>query len=384
MSNEVKCPHCGEGFDVTEEIERHIERELRAKLTKSIRSEYETKIESRIAESNQEKVDDIERLEGSLKKLRLERNDLKDFQQKFESLKIDSEQNIKDAVAKTEREAKRKFNREMEDRINERIKEDGADKDVKIKELEIKIERQNKKVKEMQDAAERSHGELQGEALEQASFDNLKSWYPLDKLVEVAKGIHGADIEQAVKTPHGTPAGKILYECKYTKHWKDEWLAKIRKDSMEYGANLMIIVTNIMPEGMATFGEKDGVFICRFHELYVVSKLLRFTILEKKDLITREEHLETIQGRVLTYISSGNFKSVMNGIMKAYEEFEDDLRKEENYMKERWTYRRKRLSTVADSISNMIGTLDSIGISEEMKFIDSKKPDLLEFGNNEG
>ena len=53
-------------------------------------------------------------------------------------------------------------------------------------------------------------------------------------------------------------------------------------------------------------------------------------------------------------------------------------------MKERWTYRRKRLSTVADSISNMIGTLDSIGISEEMKFIDSKKPDLLEFGNNEG
>ena len=34
MSNEINCPHCGEAFDVTEEMERHIKVELQNKYHK--------------------------------------------------------------------------------------------------------------------------------------------------------------------------------------------------------------------------------------------------------------------------------------------------------------------------------------------------------------
>jgi hypothetical protein len=72
----------------------------------------------------------------------------------------------------------------------------------------------------------------------------------------------------------------------------------------------------------------------------------------------------TIQQSVLAYVSGPEFAMVMRGIMEAYEDFEDDLRKEEQYMKRRWTARRRYLRTIIDSVSSMMGRLDHLGAGE--------------------
>jgi hypothetical protein len=66
----------------------------------------------------------------------------------------------------------------------------------------------------------------------------------------------------------------------------------------------------------------------------------------------------------------------MRGVMQAYEEFEDDLRKEEQYMKRRWTARRRYLRNVIDSVTSMMGRLDQLGAGdfEVMDEIDGSAP----------
>jgi hypothetical protein len=84
-------------------------------------------------------------------------------------------------------------------------------------------------------------------------------------------------------------------------------------------------------------------------------------VLRTDSLKTREEHKESIQERVVNYISGEEFSFVMTNIMNAYSEFGESIRKEEQYMKKQWKARKERLQTVVDSMANMLGTLEAIG-----------------------
>jgi hypothetical protein len=44
----------------------------------------------------------------------------------------------------------------------------------------------------------------------------------------------------------------------------------------------------------------------------------------------------TIQERVLEYVSGPEFAMVMQAVMQGYEAFEENKRKEEQYMKRQW------------------------------------------------
>ena len=77
--------------------------------------------------------------------------------------------------------------------------------------------------------------------------------------------------------------------------------------------------------------------------LEVVSNLLRFVVLRTDSLKTREKHKESIQERVVNYISGQEFSFVLTNIMNAYSEIDESIRKEEQYMKKQW--KAKRTST---------------------------------------
>ena len=359
MSEGIECPHCGESFDVSVQMKANIEKSVRSKITSQVRDEMESTYKQRLNERLESKDNELEHLQKSLKQLKSESKELKNAKRNLEKLKEEQEDLIEDEVRKARREEKKRLKAELEERISERLKEGLGDKEITIKELEISLERQAKKIQELQDAASRSHSELQGESLEKAALETLSNLYPLDALNEISKGAYGADIEQFVRTKLGSTAGKILYECKFVKNWKDEWINKIRSDGT--GFDILVVVSTVLPEGMETFGKIDDVFVCRFHELEVVSNLLRFALLKTDSLKTIEEHKESIQERVANYISGPEFSFVLENIMKAYTEIEDSIRMEEGYMKKQWKARRHRLQTVVDSIAKMLGTLDAIG-----------------------
>ena len=361
---------------MADRLRTHIEAEVRSELHESIHAEAEEKFAERLASEQEEETEQREVLEKKVRKQRGELNGLRKDKIELDDLKENREIEIEEAKAEAARQAKRQLNQELDERINERLKEETADKELKIGKLELQLQRQNSKIEELEEQRTASHGELEGEVLELAVEDNLRNLFPRDGINEVKRGAYGADIEHSVPSPGGAVAGKIIWECKKHKRWQNEWVATIRKNAIEYGADTMVIVTSTMPEGMDSFGRVDDVFVCRYHEVAVVAELLRHAILKASSERVREQHMMTIQERVLEYVSGPEFAMAMRGIMQAYEEFEDDLRKEEQYMKRRWTARRRYLRNIIDSVTSMMGRLDQLGAGdfEVMDEIDGSPP----------
>ena len=398
----VTCPDCGAEFDIADRLRSHIELNVR----KEIKQHYEDKYDNDLAVHNAE----LENQRNQLNDLRQTKIDYdnpkseqevaineakaqgaRDYQEEMASelstlrqTKIDhdnlvlaQEIAIKEAKAQGAREATKLANQELEEKISVRVKEENASKDLEIGRLELEKERQNEIIKRLQDQSK--SGELEGEVLELAVENQLRNLHLRDNIKEVKRGNYGADIEQSVLTNTGSVAGKILWECKKHKKWQNSWLNTIRKNALEFNADTMVIVTTTMPKGMETFGKVDDIFICKYSEVSVVSQLLNHAVLKAHRENQRGEHMMSIHERVSEYISGPEFAMVMRVVIKAYEDFEDDLRKEEQYMKTRWKARRGYLSEVIDSITSLAGKLEYLGAGhfEVMQEIGSQVPPAL-------
>ena len=398
----VTCPDCGAEFDVADRLRSHIKSNVR----KEMKKEYEVKINENLAIHNAELENQRNQL-NDLRQTKIDYDNLKseqqvaikeakaqgarDYQKEMASelstlrqIKIDhddlvlaQEIAIQEAKAQGAREATKLANQELEEKISVRVKEENASKDLEIGRLELEKERQNDIIKRLQDQSK--SGELEGEVLELAVENQLRNLHPRDNIKEVKRGNYGADIEQSVLTNTGSVAGKILWECKKHKKWQNSWLNTIRKNALEFNADTMVIVTTTMPKGMETFGKIDDVFICKYSEVPVVSQLLNHAVLKAHRENQRGEHMMSIHERVSEYISGPEFAMVMRVVIKAYEDFEDDLRKEEQYMKTRWKARRGYLSEVIDSITSLAGKLEYLGAGhfEVMQEIGSQVPPAL-------
>ena len=375
----VTCPDCGSEFDIADRLRSHIESEVRAELRDSIRSEIEGQYESKLAERQHDLNQEKNELEAKVKEQRDALKSLRKSKLELDDLKENHKIDLAEAKAAALREAKAHLNEEFDEKVNSKLKEETAEKDLKIGKLELQLERQNSKIKELEEQSGSSHGELEGEVLELAVEGTLRSLFPRDGINEVKRGAYGADVEHAVPSSSGSTAGKIIWECKKHKRWNDGWIPTIRNNAIEYGADTMVIVTTKMPDGMENFGVVDDVFVCRYHEVAVVAELLRHAILRASDERVREKHMMSIQERVLAYVSGPEFAMVMRGIMSAYEDFEDDLRKEEQYMKRRWSARRGYLRSIIDSVTSMMGRLDHLGAGdfEVMYEIEDDRPSEL-------
>ena len=372
----VTCPDCGSEFDIADRLRSHIESEVRAELRESIRSEIEEQYESKLVERQHDLNQEKNELEAKVKEQRDALKSLRKSKLELDDLKENHKIDLAEAKTAAMREAKAHLNEEFDEKVNSKLKEETAEKDLKIGKLELQLERQISKIKELEEQSNSTHGELEGEVLELAVEGTLRNLFPRDGINEVKRGAYGADVEHAVPSSSGSTAGKIIWECKKHKRWNEGWIPTIRKNAIEYGADTMVIVTTKMPDGMENFGVVDDVFVCRYHEVAVVAELLRHAILRASDERVREKHMMSIQERVLAYVSGPEFAMVMRGIMSAYEDFEDDLRKEEQYMKRRWSARRGYLRSIIDSVTSMMGRLDHLGAGdfEVMNEIEDDRP----------
>ena len=474
MTSEMSCPHCGEAFDVTGEMERHIKEELQGELTRKIRDEFEEEFGQRLVNEKEEgdarrkvlekkvskqraelnglreskvELDDLkaeqeirikearadikEELQGELtrkirdefeeefgqrlvnekeegdarrkvlekkvSKQRAELNGLRESKVELDDLKAEQEIRIKEARAEAKRQAKIDFSQDLEEKISERVKQDKSELELKNKKLEIQLERQNSKIRDLEEQRTAGHSELEGEALEQSAEKTLRDLFPLDSIKAVPKGAFGSDIEHMVMSTTSEYSngeikqpwsGKILWECKKHKKWNDDWIPKIRGNASAVSADVSVIVSTAMPKGVEAFTRIEDVWVCRYHELRLVATLLRHAIevanYEKK----RDQNMMTVQERVVEYISGPKFARVMRSVIDAFSRIEGNIRLEENYMKTNRKKNRLLLQEVIDAVTSMAAEIHHLGGGEfnvirELDFEDPDGNNLLSAGDIE-
>jgi len=174
------------------------------------------------------------------------------------------------------------------------------------------------------------------------------------------KGSGGADLIQKVKNNLGKECGTILWESKRTKAWTDGWISKLKQDQREIKAELAIIVTQVMPQGIKNFGLKEGIWVVDYKTVTGAAIALRNNLIELFSLRSANKGKEEKKEILWNYLTSVEFKQRVEAIYESYNSLRDELQKEKDWFTKKWAREEKSISRVKDNLLGMHGDLEGI------------------------
>lgn len=92
------------------------------------------------------------------------------------------------------------------------------------------------------------------------SLEILTRNFPTDLIEDVPTGIRGADLVHKVRDPYSRELGVILCVRKIPAFAAD-WIKKLKDDRVLAKADVCILVSSVLPEGVRHFGLYEGVWV---------------------------------------------------------------------------------------------------------------------------
>src|SRR6476660_4224859 len=226
--------------------------------------------------------------------------------------------------------------------------------------MEEKLEAQRKLAEEMRRKAEQGSMQLQGEVQELALQEMLQSAFPFDLVLEVGKGVRGADCIQIVRSNFGQECGKIIYESKRTNAFANEWIEKLKADMRSQGAEIAVLVTRVMPRDMDCFGIKDGVWICDFSEVKALASVLREGVIRVFNTAKSNENKGDKMHLLYGYFTSSEFAEQWKAIREGFLAMKLSIQRERDAMERLWKTREKQLEKVLLNAAHVRGSIEGI------------------------
>jgi len=409
----ITCPSCNKSITLdevlTQQIEEKIKKEFESELKESEKkfSEEIKKAKSALAEKEKQMETLEENLNEKLKsefekqKKKLEEEAKKRAQKSIEVDMEDLENQLKErgeALEKAQKqelelrkekrkieEEKKNFELEMTRKLDEernKILEEATKKvveehELKDKEKDKQMDDLKKQINEWRRKAEQGSQKLQGEVLELELEELLRRNFEDDEIEPIASGVKGADILQKVNSNGGKLCGTILIESKNRRDWSDTWIPKLKKDQREKKADIAIIVTTVLPDGMNNFGFLENVVIVHHKSVIPVILLLRnqlFEVSRTKSVNTgRNEKMEMLYN----YLTGTEFRQKVESVVEAFVRMNNDLQKEKRAMTKIWSKREKQIEQAFYGIASMYGSMQGIVGSSLPEIKNLDMPNLL-------
>jgi hypothetical protein len=409
----VKCPHCGNkftpedaiGHDIRIQLEKEFERKLAENsrnIADQVRKQENDKYKSQLQlleDDRKAKALRLRELETTTLALQQREYEIKDREEKVElEMKkrlLEREKLIREQAEKTarekamldiqERERKLAHEREMLDlvarkRAHEEAEKARAEERMKVAELQKKLDDQSRLINEMKRKAEQGSMQTQGEVQELAIEDYLENAFPRDEVEEISKGKRGGDCVHIIKDHFDRICGRILYESKRTKHFSYEWIAKIKDDMRLKQADIGVIVTEALPEGMTRFGECEGIWVCTFLEFKALAILFRHNLARIGEILASQENKGEKMQMIYSYVTGLEFRQKLEASFESYRDMQEDLVREKTMFASQWAKREKRLLRAMENLVSLYGDVRGIagGAVQEIKALEISEVELLD------
>lgn len=416
MPTDIKCPNCGNVFQMEEAMSEQYKKDLREKMTTYIKQkddefakrekEYQDQSSKKEQEYNQklqeEKIKLQQSLETNLRKtisadfenqVQLLQKNNKDSEEKLKLSRqkemefMQKEQEFKNKEAELELTVQRQLQEErvkISEEIRKLEEQKGAAKEteyqMRMKELEKQLDDQKKLADEMRRRAEQGSTQLQGEVQELALEEMLQAAFPFDLITEVGKGKRGADCIQTVRNNFGQECGKIIYESKRTKDFGNDWIEKSKADMRSQGADVAVIVTQTMPKDMDRFGEKNGVWICTFQEVKAFIAILRDGVIKVYNASKNQQNRGDKMHLLYDYLTSNEFAEQWKAVREGFMSMKLSIQKERDAMEKLWKAREKQLEKVLLNAAHIRGSIEGIAGQDsiDLAITDEEEGKLLE------
>lgn len=381
----ITCPKCGEKIPLTDALTPDLKEQLTKEMGESIRKkEQELKAKE---EKMQEREDAM--WKEYEKKMESERVTLKQKAEKkaheeagaeFKDLVLanaEKDQKLKEAgqreldLLKQKREFEEKaksVDLEVARKVEEERKkiEEGAQTKASdeyrllLKAKDEKMEQMSKKLDDLKRNSEQGSTQIQGEVQEDELRDALVAAFPTDTVEDVPQGKKGADLVHTVRTRTGMSAGTLLWESKNTKSWGGDWIKKLKDDQVRAKADVCVIMTQALPEGMRGFGQVEGVWVTDPAHALLLTNVLRHQLIQltqvKASLVGKDEKMEILY----EYLTSTQFKNRVENIVRAFQEMHEELHKEKRATERMWARREKELERVMKNTVGMYGDFQGL------------------------
>jgi len=249
----------------------------------------------------------------------------------------------------------RKLTEERQQLEKQLIEKYASEADLKLKERDKQIEDLRKSLAEAKRKSEQGSMETQGEALELDLEANLNSHFPHDGIAPVPKGIRGADVIQTVQNESMVDCGSIIWETKNTKAWNNAWIDKLKDDQRAIGANLAVLVSTELPEGIKTFSQLDGVWVTSVAAYIPLAMALRQQLVQVTFARSASEGKSEKMEMVYEYLSGDAFRHKVEAIVETFVGMQEQLNKEKRAYARLWKEREKQIERIIENTAGMYG-----------------------------
>ena len=395
-NTQIKCPNCGTSIDVQDILAHQLEDEIKQKYQNQLAEEkkkYEDEVENlnkakELFELKKKQENELfqDRLDKQLKEdrkaieIKLKQKFQEEQAEQFNALQKElnekSEQvkelnrtraeieklkrGISEVKEIAEAEAQKSLNETLVSE-RERIRKHEEDKnELRFKELQKQLEDQRKLTEEMKRKQEQGSMQLQGEVQELAIEEWLATQFPLDSIEEIKKGARGGDCIQVVNTRTMQNCGTVYYESKRTKDFQPSWIEKFKADIRVKGANIGVLVTEVMPSDMDRMGLKDGIWVCNYDEFKGLCSVLRESIIQISNAISSQENKGDKMHMLYDYLTGNTFRLQVEAIVEGFTQMKVDLESEKRAMQSIWKKREKQIDKVTVNTIDMHASIKGI------------------------
>jgi hypothetical protein len=266
----------------------------------------------------------------------------------------------------------------------EKAKKEAEDEmKLKVMEAEQTIASMQKQIEDLKRRAEQGSQQLQGEVQELEIESLLSARFPRDTIQPVPKGEFGGDILHRVIGPLGQPCGTILWESKRTKNWSEGWLPKLREDQRTAKAEIAVILSQVLPKDVETFGLVDQVWVAHPKVALPVAVALRQTLIEIAGARQASEGKQTKMEMVYGYLTGPRFRHRIQAIVEAFSSMREDLDRERKAITKQWSKREEQIDRVMQATVGMYGDLQGIAGKTLQEIEGLEFQGLLDFNADE-
>jgi hypothetical protein len=208
--------------------------------------------------------------------------------------------------------------------------------------------------------SEQGSQERQGEVLEIDVEAELTRRFPHDVITPVRKGARGADIVHEVRDQALRLCGTVVWEIKNARHWQPNWLDKLKEDQRAIRANLAVIVSTALPEGIVEFGRIDGVWVAGLRAWPALASALREQLIQVAFAHAAAEGKHEKLECLYRYLAGDQFRGRIEATVEAFTALQRGLNGERRAMERIWNEREKQIGRVLANTAGMYGEVRGI------------------------
>lgn len=363
----IRCTSCNDEIEITAALQKDIEQKLIDDIEDKHKSEIDKIEHAHKIQQQEEKQRIILETERQFKQeLDLQSKQFEEEQKRNNDLiekQFELTQKLresKNAEQKIKLEYQQKIIEE-EQKIKEQAKKEATDElNLKMLEKDKKIQDAQNQILELQRKIQQGSQQTQGEVLELEIEKRLQDYFKYDVIEEIGKGVTGADIIQAVRTIEGLNCGTIIWEIKNTKNFNKNWIQKLIDDKRIKKADIAVLVTTVLPDGIESFGYKQGVWICDIKSYLALSVSLRQQLIGVRKLIQANQGKVGKAEQVYNYLISNEFQQRVEVIVEYIINRRSEIDKERRAFIKKWEKEEKSLFSLLQGTAGIYGDINGI------------------------